>query len=197
MAMVTDVLVLSGGQLRGGGDEEAALVLVASTEPEAFAELCNRYSGRLYSYLRARTDSDDDAADLAQQVFVRAMDALPRYRHRGVPFGAWLFRIARNLLIDTRRRGHATLSLDLLPQPLTPAAAGDLEANVIREEARARVRAMLGDLKAEEREMILLRFVAGLTFAEIGVVMGKSESTVHRHVGRSLRNMQERYRVDE
>ncbi|MDQ2741914.1 MAG: sigma-70 family RNA polymerase sigma factor, partial [Chloroflexota bacterium] len=82
---------------------EAALVRIVQTDPDAFGELCVRYSGRLYSYLRARTQSDEDAADLTQQVFVKAFNALPRYRERGLPFGAWLFRIARNLLIDVQR----------------------------------------------------------------------------------------------
>lgn len=177
--------------------DEAALIRAARTEPEAFGELCNRYSARLYSYLRARSHSDDDAADLTQQVFLKAMDALPRYHDRGAPFGAWLFRIAHNLLTDMHRRHHVTVSWDLLPESLMPAAEDDLEVNVLRAEARTRVRALLGELNADERELILLRFVAGLTFREIAAVVGKSESTVHRQAVRALRTIQERYHDDE
>lgn len=177
--------------------DEATLVQAARTDPEAFGELCNRYSPRLYSYLRARTDSDDDAADLTQQVLVKAMAALPRYRDRGAPFGAWLFRIARNLLTDTRRRQRATVSWDFLPDPLAPAAEDDLEAKILHAEVRARVRSLLGELKAGERELILLRFVAGLTFREIAGVVGSSESTVHRQIKQTLQVIQERYHDDE
>lgn len=77
-------------------------------QPAAFAMLYHRYFERIHAYLRSRTGDAEDAADLTQQVFLQALDALPRYRHGRVPFAAWLFRIAHNVAIDHhRRRRHA------------------------------------------------------------------------------------------
>ena len=78
-----NVSALPLGLEAGHEGDEAALIAAARTEPAAFGELYKRYLGRVYGYLRARTSSDEDAADLAQQVFISAMDALPRYEPRG------------------------------------------------------------------------------------------------------------------
>ncbi|HET7037020.1 MAG TPA: sigma-70 family RNA polymerase sigma factor, partial [Thermomicrobiaceae bacterium] len=77
-------------------EEEAALVAAAKVDGAAFAALYRRHRGPIYRYLRARTRCDEDAADLTQQVFLKAFEALPRYQERGLPFAAWLFRLARN-----------------------------------------------------------------------------------------------------
>jgi len=187
--VVVEEFPMSGEQPVEDGD----LVRRARTEPAAFGELCRRYSSPLYSYLRARTNNDEDAADLTQQVFLKAMYAFPRYRERGRPFGAWLFRIARNLLTDSRRRQRPSVSWDDVPEAHVPRTKDDLEAQVVAAEAHARVRAALGRLDATQREIVLLRFVAGLTFREIGAVVGKSESSAHRDTLRALRTLQEQY----
>lgn len=179
------------------GSDEAALVRAARDEPEALGALFARYSPRLYSYFRARTNSDEDAADLTQQVFVKAMAAFPRYRDRGAPFGAWLFRIARNLLTDAHRRNRVTVSWDHLPQALEWRSDDDVEASVLHREAQARVRVLLGGLTDHERELILLRFVAGLTLREIAAIVGKSEAGIHRQIKQTLRTIQELYYADE
>src|SRR5712691_9291604 len=77
-------------------DELTALIHAAQANPVAFGALYDRYVGRVYAYLRARTDGPDEAGDLTQHVFVQALDALPRYRGGGAAFAGWLFRIARN-----------------------------------------------------------------------------------------------------
>lgn len=179
------------------GSDEAALIQAARDDPEAFGELCTRYAPRLYSYFRARTNSDEDAADLTQQVFVKAMAAFPRYRDRGAPFGAWLFRIARNLITDAHRRNHVTVSWDRLPEALHWRSDDDVEASVLHREAYERVRMLLGDLTERERELILLRFVAGLTLREIAATVGKSEAGIHRQIKQTLHTIQERYCADE
>lgn len=85
-------------------DGDDALVKAAMTEPAAFGLLYERYYDRVYRYCRARTQTHEDSADLAQQVFVQAFHNLRRYRPRGSSFAAWLFRIAHNLAIDAHRR---------------------------------------------------------------------------------------------
>ena len=77
--------------LDGEGPDEPALIEAARTDADAFGELCGRYSTRLYGYLRARTNSDDDAADLTQQVFAKAMAALPAYQIAALRLGPGSF----------------------------------------------------------------------------------------------------------
>lgn len=178
-------------------NDECALVEVARANPAAFGQLYQRYLTRVYRYLRARTDCQEDAADLTQQVFLQALDALPRYRPRGVPFAAWLFRIARNAATDHHRRRRTALPLELLPEWAPPADEGDPEATVLRQEEVARVQTLLGRLELGKRELLALRFDAGLTAREIACVVGGSEAAIQRQLGRTLQILKEQYRHGE
>ena len=113
------------------GDEQA-WIQAAREDRAAFAPLYFRYRTQVYAYIRTRTTDAGDAEDLTQQVFLRALDALPRYSERGLPFVAWLFRIARNTLTDHYRRQRSTVTWDLLPESLQPQAAQDLEGDAMR-----------------------------------------------------------------
>src|SRR5512143_576975 len=97
-------------------DDGAVDRLVAAAQagdPDAFGGLFDRYYVPVYRFVAARIGRPSDAEDLAQLVFVKALEALPRYEARGVPFGGWLFRLARNVVIDhvRTRREHATLDI--------------------------------------------------------------------------------------
>lgn len=177
--------------------EEAALVQAARIDSSAFGELCMHYANQLYSYLRARTNSDDDAADLSQQVLIKAFVAFPRFEEHGIPFAAWLFRIARNTATDAHRRHRTTVSWDLLPEALEPAGAEDPETDFLRREEHERVRAVLLGIQPAHRDLILLRFVAGLRLREIAAVVGKSEPAIHRQLIRILEQIRKDYRDDE
>ncbi len=177
-------------------NDEAALVQAAQRHPAAFGPLYDCYVDRIYAYLWARTSSTEDAADLTQHVFVQALDALPRYRTGRVPFAAWIFRIARNAATDWRRRQRATVAWDLVPDALHPHAPDDLEAGVLRRESLIRLRALLAALDAETREALILRFTAGLTLAEVGAVIGKSEEATRKKIARALHALKEQYHDD-
>ncbi|HEX5503533.1 MAG TPA: sigma-70 family RNA polymerase sigma factor [Thermomicrobiales bacterium] len=179
---------------QGTLDEEAALVRAARAEPAAFGALYQRYLPRVYGYLRARAASDDDAADLTQQVFLRALEALPAYRERGLPFAAWLFRIARNAATDAHRRRRATVPWDALPAALQPAASDDPEAGALRREALGQLGAALAALDPDKRELLALRFAARLTAREIAAVVGKSEGATKKQLARTLHALKEHYR---
>lgn len=92
--------------------DEAGLVQAAQTNAAAFTQLYQQYVERVYAYVRARTRTEADAADLTQQVFLRALDGLSRYRGKDTSFAAWLFRIARNTVTDFHRRQRSTTSAD-------------------------------------------------------------------------------------
>lgn len=172
---------------------EATLVRAAQADPAAFAPLYQRYRDRVYAYFRTRSGNDEDAADLTQQVFVQAIDALPRYRMRGAPFAAWLFRIARNVAANHHRRRRQTVDWDLLPEALHPSTDDDPAVQVVRRESAAWMRTVLEGCDPTTREMLALHFAAGLTVAETAAVVGKSEAAVKKHLTRTVCALKEQY----
>jgi RNA polymerase sigma-70 factor (ECF subfamily) len=173
--------------------EESALIEAAQRDPAAFGSLYQLYVTRVYRYLRAHTSSDDDAADLTQQVFLRALDALPAYRSRGAPFGAWLFRIAHHAIVDANRKHRATVAWDVLPDSLQPASATDLEGDLLHQEALARLRHLVARLDPEKRELLSLRFAAQLSATEIATVVGKRPAAVKKQLTRIIQTLKEHY----
>ncbi len=160
-------------------DDETIDRLVAAAQggdPDAFGALFDRYYVPVYRFVAARVSRPSDAEDLAQHVFVKALEALPRFEARGVPFGGWLFRLARNVVIDhvRTRREHATL--DVVAEQ-TAEDAGPDDLAVLRQEMDS-VAAALRRLTPEQREAIELRFFAGLSAKEAAVAMGRQEGTV-------------------
>jgi len=183
-------VLLSDGRRDEAGDE-VALITAAQTDPMAFGALYRRYLPRVYRYLRAHAPSPEDAADLTQQVFLQALDALPSYQPRGVPFAVWLFRIARHAAIDAARRRHPALDWDSLPEALHPADEQGPEAVVLRREALTRLCALLQALDPAKRELLALRFAAGLSAGEIATVVGKRPEAVKKQITRTLQALKE------
>ena len=160
-------------------DDETIERLVAAAQagdPEAFGALFDHYYAPVHRFVANRVGRPSDAEDLAQLVFVKALEALPRYEARGVPFGGWLFRLARNLVIDhvRTRREHATL--DLVVEQATEEDGPD-ELAALRQEMDS-VALALRRLTPDQREAIELRFFAGLSAREAAVAMGRQEGTV-------------------
>lgn len=175
-------------------EDEVALVRAAQQDAAAFAPLYRRYRHRVYAYLYSRLTDADDAADLTQQVFLQALAALPRYRVRAVPFGVWLFRIARNAAADLqRRRRRGPLPWETVPAETQPRADHDVEDLVMQREALTRLHATLGNLDPDTRDLLLLRFAARLTAAEIGAITGKSTAATAKRLQRALQTLKEHY----
>jgi RNA polymerase sigma-70 factor (ECF subfamily) len=160
-------------------DDEALdrLVLEAKGgDPGAFGRLFDEYHEPVYRFIANRVNRPSDAEDLTQLVFVKALEALPRYEQRGVPFGGWLFRLARNTIIDHARTRHDHAELNAAADRATDEAGPD-EVTLLRQDLDAVARA-LADLTDEQREAIELRFFAGLSAREAAEAMGKQEGTV-------------------
>jgi RNA polymerase sigma-70 factor (ECF subfamily) len=160
-------------------DDDAINRLVAAAQdgdPEAFGSLFDHYHAPVYRYVAARVRRPSDAEDLTQLVFVKVLEALPRYQARGVPFGGWLFRLARNVVIDhiRTRREHVTLDL-AAERPATEGGPDELAA--LRQELDS-VATALRRLTPEQREAIELRFFAGLSAKEAAMAMDRQEGTV-------------------
>jgi len=174
--------------------DEAELVSAAQAHPSAFALLYQRYLPRVYHYVRARLETDDDAADLTQQIFLQALDALPSYQPRGAPFVAWLFQIARHAVIDRHRRRKNVLSWDALPVAFhTPTGYQDLDARLVHQERLARLKTLLAELDPLQRELLALRFAAGLSAPQIALVVGKRPAAVKKQLSRLLQTLKEQY----
>jgi len=184
---------LEGGANAETKGDDAALVQAAQDNPAEFAHIYARYRHRVYAYLRVRLVNEEDAADMTQHVFLHAFDALPRYRPRAVPLGAWLFRIARNAATDVQRRHRPTIPWENVAYGPEPSSDQDVEAQVLQREAVDHLHALLYSLDPDTREVLLLRFAARLTAAEIGVVIGKSHAATRQRLARALHSLKERY----
>jgi RNA polymerase sigma-70 factor (ECF subfamily) len=144
---------------------------------DALQFLYVRYSNNIYGYVRSIVRDDHEAEDVTQHVFAKLMTTLVKYDDRGVPFFAWLLRMARNVAIDHLRANRLTPTENVIDPDLSSAA--DLD----RAET---VRAALATLPEEQRQVVVLRHVIGLTPGEIADRMGRSESSIHglHHRGR-------------
>jgi len=147
-----------------------------SGDAEAYGLIFDHYHEPIYRYIASRVHRPTDAEDLAQTVFVKALEALPRYESRGIPFGGWLFRLARNAVIDFVRTRHDHLELDVLQERSADQALPD-EILLARQQIDA-VGIALTALTDEQRDAIALRFFAGLSAREAAAAMGKQEGTV-------------------
>ena len=114
---------------------ETALVSAARHDPVAFSRLYQQYLPRIYRYLLARLPTAEDAAEACQQVFLKALEAIPAYDERGLPFAAWIFRIARNTAIDAARRRRTTVPWELLPESAHPLEPEQPESAFLRRES--------------------------------------------------------------
>ena len=142
----------------------------------AFGRIFDHYHLSIHRYIASRVHRPADAEDLTQLVFVKALEALPRYEVRGIPFGGWLFRLARNTIIDHHRTRHEHAELEAATDRPDDTAGPDEVA--ARREDIASVARALEALTAEQREAIELRFFAGLSAREAADVMGNQEGTV-------------------
>ncbi len=160
-------------------DDEALERLVEAArrgDAEAFGRIFDHYHEPVHRYIASRVRRPSDAEDLTQLVFVKALEALPRYQSRGVPFGGWLFRLARNAVIDFARTRHEHFELDTVAERIGENAGPD-EVAAARQDMDA-VSAALDSLTAEQRDVIALRFFAGLSAREAAEAMGKQEGTI-------------------
>jgi len=142
----------------------------------AFGQLFDHFHLPIYRYIVSRVHSPTDTEDLTQLVFVKALEALPRYESRGIPFGGWLFRLARNAVVDFARTRHDHADLDAIVDR-GDAGPGPEDVAVNHQEMDA-ISAALALLTDDQREAIELRFFAGLSAREAADVMGRQEGTI-------------------
>jgi RNA polymerase sigma-70 factor (ECF subfamily) len=168
--------------------------LAQAGEADAFGELYFRHANTVFRFIFAHVSDLQDAEDLTSEVFYRAWRTVSNYRDQGVPFLAYLFRIARNVLVDFYRRsgrsgGHMSIEDKALPDN-NP----DPDESVTTQLEQQELRQTLDRLREDYRTVLVLRFLSGLTPEETGQVMGRTPGAVrilqHRALA-ALRNLLE------
>lgn len=158
-----------------------------------FDALYERTVERIYAYLRARTSSDEEAADLTQAIYLKALKAWPKRPDAPDALVPWLFRIGRNAATDLYRRRRQTVAWEYLPESLQPVAERGVEDRVLRRESGEQLRRLLEGLPPAKRELLGLRFAAGLSYAEIGAIIGKGEAATKQQILRLLYRLKDQY----
>ena len=169
--------------------DDAELVARAKADAEAFGALYERYVKKIYNYVYYRTGDPHEAEDLTARVFQRAMVSLDRYTARGLPFSAWLYRIAHNLVANWHRdRGRRKIVAfnELAPGDLPAPRAEAPEALAESQEEKESLLSAIRGLPGERQQLLILKFVEQLSNAEIGVIMNRSEGSVKSLYHRTL-----------
>lgn len=166
--------------------DELLLVEQAKSDAEAFGLLYERYVQRIYNYIYYRTGNHHDAEDLTAKTFQRAMKHIPHYEQRGVPFSAWLYRIAHNVMAnwhrDRSRRKVIALDELVLYHQRQQSPEGLVEQN---EEKRELLK-VIRRLPADRQQLLVLKFVEGMSNEGIGQIMGRSEGAIKSLYHRTL-----------
>ena len=174
--------------------DESALVCAAQTDAQAFGALYDRYIQRVYRYCYYRTNSPPDAEDLTAQIFLAVLEGLPRYRQDG-HFAAWLFSIARKKVADFHRRALHAAHVSLEEAALPPIHT-DLAMEVETSQRRERLSRLIQALPENERELIHLRYVAELSFAEMARALRKNEEAVKKTLYRLIARLKSELEAD-
>ena len=158
------------------------IIATARQDPQMFGELYYLYAQPVFRYLYSRIGSFPEVEDATAQTFLAALERFPKYRHDGY-FASWLFAIARNKAMDYFRKRRKETSLD--EADLIPGEANLLQ-QVIKTERIAALSKLIGALPEEEQELIRLRYVAELSFIEIGHMLNQKEDSVKKSLYRLL-----------
>ncbi|MGD8457830.1 MAG: sigma-70 family RNA polymerase sigma factor [Anaerolineales bacterium] len=166
--------------------DEDALTRAAAGDQEAFGVLYDRYIGRIYNYIFYRTGNQHDAEDLTSRVFTRAMKHIANYQDRGVPFSAWLYRIAHNLVANWHRDNSRRKEINL-DDAYRMGSDGELpEFALMRTEEERALLKIIQHLPEDRQQLLILKFVEHLSNAEIGNIMGRTEGAIKSLYHRTL-----------
>ncbi len=160
---------------KSGPIENDLIARARRGDAQAFGELYERYLNAIYRYVYYRVGEVADAEDLTELVFLKAWEALDKYEVRDVPFSAWLYRIAHNVIVDRHRTHKDNVALDALP--LRDETAGPEDQFDALEDIESLSRA-LSQLLPDYQQVLTLRFISGLSHAETGRVLKRSEEAV-------------------
>jgi len=171
--------------------EDVVLARASQGDKDAFGELYEHYTERIFNYVYYRTGNVHDAEDLTARVFQRAMNHIHSYTDRGVPFSAWLYRIAHNLVANWHRDRSRKQEIPLDDLPILPAKGDHPETTLVRTEQQDALLRLIRRLPSERQNLLILKFVENMSNAEIGQVMGRSEGAVKSLYHRTLLSLRD------
>jgi RNA polymerase sigma-70 factor (ECF subfamily) len=169
-------------------EAERRLIEASQKQPRRFAELYERYFDRVYAFALTRTGDRTAAEDVTAETFRRALENLSRFEWRGVPFSAWLFRIAANAATDHFKQASREGSLPELTSP----ADESWEARLIEVETKARLFELVARLPKDQRRVLVMRFGEETSIKEICKAMGKTEGAVKALQHRGMESLRAR-----
>jgi RNA polymerase sigma-70 factor, ECF subfamily len=176
--------------------KERHLVEAARKDPAKFSPLYENNFERVYAFIARRVHDRDAAEDLTSDVFHRALASLPRFEWRGVPFAAWLLRIASNAIADRSKRVSRELSLPSFAPDAesgsNPGLGSPFEVGVDEIDERARLFRLVGELPADQRRVIVMRFAEEKSIREIAQALERTEGAVKQLQFRALENLRAR-----
>jgi RNA polymerase sigma-70 factor (ECF subfamily) len=165
--------------------EQEYVKLAVAGDEHAFTFLYEKYIDNIYRFVLYRVADSETAEDLTSAVFLKVWEKLGSYQDRGLPFRAWLFRIARNAVIDHYRTRKEVAPIDLIsPEelPKTSALADDVEKSLEAE----RIRRLMDQLTDIQREVLILKLINGFSTEEIAETLGKKAGAVRALQMRAL-----------
>ena len=165
---------------------EAALIERAKTDSEAFGQLYQRYVDRIYNYIYYRVGNANEAEDLTARTFFQALKKIGSYENRGIPFSAWLYRIAHNLVANWHRQQSRHKSIPLEDLAVVRSKRPDPSQMAEKRETQGELISAIHQLADDRQQLLILKFVERLPNAEIGKVMGRTESSIKSLYHRTL-----------
>jgi len=172
--------------------QERLLVEAAQEDPMKFGEIYEKYFYVVYAYVARRVSDRSTAEDLTADVFQKALEFLPRYVWRGVPFAAWLLRIATNIIVDRSKR--AAREQELTDQE---EATEITQFSLEEVELRARLFRLVDQLPADQRRVIAMRFADEKSIRDIAAELGRSEGAVKQLQFRGLQTLRAEFQSEQ
>jgi RNA polymerase sigma-70 factor (ECF subfamily) len=174
---------------------EEDLIDAARSDADAFGILYERYVDRIYNYVYFRVGNVQDAEDITAKVFFKALNAISSYRHMGLPFSSWLYRIAHNQVANFHRDRSRSSEIALDSMLIPPATPRELapEAALDNQEEFNQLMRIVNDLSEQKRELVMLKFVQKLSNEEIGRIFNKSEGAIKSLYHRTLLELRDRF----
>ena len=180
---ITDNAVPSGLEAL---PEDTIIERATSGETDAFSLLYERYVNRIYNYIYYRTGNPFEAEDLTSRVFHRALNHINHYHNRGVPFSAWLYRIAHNLVANWHRDNSRRNEVPIDDQPNLFHQGEQPERALVTNQELENLLKVIRTLPAERQQLLILKFVEGMSNAEIAQIMMRSEGAIKSLYHRTL-----------
>jgi RNA polymerase sigma-70 factor (ECF subfamily) len=172
-------------------DDDQVLANMAKNDSNAFGELYERHVTSIYRYVYYRVGNAEDAEDLTARVFMRALKHVKNYNDRGVPFTAWLYRIAHNVVANYHRDNSRHPSVPLDEMELHSAHHDDTDFNIDSASERERLLRAIRILPEDRQQLVVLKFVEQLQNSEIGQIMNRSEGAIKSLYHRTLMQLRE------